>query len=185
MEKGFDRIGTDSDPGISRDYKNNPTMLEIIQNKHSSDIREDLQESINYIAGKMPKEMRIPFRAGSLKVFKDGHKFLVGSNKDKRMVLCDDDKIIKDLNPGGAVTAIELGDNDEYAYIACDLLIKQISLKTFETVKTYKGHYDKITALVRSPDDKMLYSCSHDYSVRKNVIGDFSDGESHILHVHD
>ncbi|CAG9329793.1 unnamed protein product [Blepharisma stoltei] len=172
--------------------KINPLMQEIIQ-ESSLDIRSDFQSSFHYISNQLPREVRIPFQGTCMRVMRDGHSFTCGANK--RIVICDKKETLKDYRINEKITAIDVCENDQFAFAAFEekdidgngigWAIKKLSLLTFEIAQVYMGHTGKITALAISPDETYVYSSSWDCTVRMSKNGKDSNGISEEIYEHD
>ncbi|CAG9333027.1 unnamed protein product [Blepharisma stoltei] len=161
--------------------KLNPIMLEITQNT-SVGIAKDFQATLHYISARLPKFIRIPFKGTCMKPMRGGETFVCGANK--RLIICNEKEILKDWRIDAKIQSIDITDDDKFAYIATENLIKKISLYDFETVTTFKGHEDLITVVCVSWDEKFLYSAGKDCTVRVS-IDDGINFSSQILYKHE
>ncbi|CAG9334539.1 unnamed protein product [Blepharisma stoltei] len=170
---------------LSMTYKvSNPSKLSLTE-KSSATINEDMQTVIHYIDQYYPTKIPIPFRGNSLNLTSDKAYFIICSVEGRLAVINRLTKeCINDVQlPGGGLYTTALYKNSEYVLTGGkEGIIRKFKLSTFEEVEQLKGHTDKISEVMFSPDETVLYSGSDDGTVRTWDL--VNKSESVIIYTH-
>ena len=163
---------------IELDTYNEPLLASSTFNQNSSsspavlpqNMRKDFENLIHYFSEYQPKYICTPFKGTCLQQTKTKEEFIFGS-REGRIAKCniEQKQLTLDKNlEEGSIWTIDISSNNQFLYSGGQSgKIKKLSLSTLEEEDTLEGHSNEVNCVILSKDDKFLYSCSDDQTVRK------------------
>lgn len=119
--------------------------------------RDDIQMLIQEVNFYTPTESNTPFKGNSLLLTAD-NRFFVFCSVEGRVAILDRDsnEIINDIQlPGGGLYTIAFYQNETYVFAGGkEAVIRKFLLKDFSEIAQYRGHDEKISEIMFSPDEK-------------------------------
>ena len=178
-----DEIDTKQAPLISKTPE--APIPSPFSNSSAVSMKSEFSEIISHFSKYRPSFISTPFKGTSLQITRDNKSFVFGS-REGRLAVCDilhkQLTMDKDLEEG-SIWSIDITlDNSSVYSGGVGGKIKKFNLNNLEHEATYEGHTDEVNCVMLSKDDKYLYSCSDDTSVRK---WDLRNGTSEVLYTHE
>ena len=152
--------------------KNSSTMLFSALDDASTCLgdKDDFNKAISYIRDLKPIMIETPFKGSSLVMTQDERYFVFGS-REGRIGIADLEtkQVIIDRDLGqGSIWSITLIDNDKYILSAgASGIIKKFLYSDLSDVDEFIGHSNEINFIQVSADEKFMYTCSDDKSIRE------------------
>ena len=151
----------------------------------AASMKSEFSEIISHFSEYRPSFISTPFKGTSLQITRDSQNFVFGS-REGRLAVCDiqHKQLTQDKNlEEGSIWTIDItADNSSVYSGGVGGKIKKFSLSNLAHENTYEGHTDEVNCVMLSKDDKYLFSCSDDKTVRK---WDLQSGTNQVLYTHE